>query len=146
MFSKYRNLPAKLSLASKQCRAFFAWIIVIVSHELFPYFEQEKSWFERKNAQEDPIFSACGAHPGTLTHILHYAFCDTGCRTYITLTTSRRPLRQMPQMRGKQSECLEKRSRMFSWHANSKCNPSPSMPSATKKRSKQSQRSYLVFL
>ena len=99
MFSKYRNLPAKLSLASKQCRAFFPWIIAIVSHELFPHFEQEKSWFERKNAQEDPIFSACGAHPGTLTHILHYAFCDTGCRTYITLTTSRRPLRQMPNAR-----------------------------------------------
>ena len=92
MFSKYRNLPAKLSLASKQGRAFFAWIIVIVCHELFPYFEQEKSWFERKNAQEDPIFSACGAYPGTLTHILHYAFCDTGCRTYITLTISLRQL------------------------------------------------------
>ena len=92
MFSKYRNLPAKLSLASKQGRAFFAWIIVIASHELFPYFEQEKSWFERKNAPEDPIFSACGAHPGTLTRVLHCAFCDTGCRTYITLTISLKQL------------------------------------------------------
>ena len=94
----------------------------------FPYFEQEKSWFERKNAQEDPIFSPCGAHPGTLTHILHYAFCDTGCRTYITLTISLRlllifwssvALNAKCQMRGKQSECLEKKSRMFSWHASS---------------------------
>ena len=73
MFSKYRNLPAKLSLASVQGRAFCAWIKVKLSHELFSYFVQEKSWFERENAQEDPIFSACGTHPGTLAHILHYA-------------------------------------------------------------------------